>query len=132
MLIGIAPLAVVALERSLVLLPLLALPLLAVQRAARQAQISEHLAMHDPLTGLPNRAKFYNRLQRAIATAEPGDCIALLLVDLDRFKEINDTLGHHYGDEVLRQVAQRLRQRIGQDSPSPASAATSSRSCCRG
>src|SRR5215218_10666591 len=97
-------------------LPLLALPLLAVQRAARQAQISEHLATHDPLTGLPNRAKFYARLGRAIATAEPDDTIALPLVDLDRFKEINDTLGHHYGDEVLRQVARRLRHRIGQDS----------------
>ena len=115
-LIGIAPLAVVALEQSVVLLPLLALPLLAVQRAARQAQISEHLAMHDPLTGLPNRAKFYTRLQRAIAIAEPDECIALLLVDLDRFKEINDTLGHHYGDEVLRQVAERLAQRVGPES----------------
>ena len=114
-LIGIAPLAVVALEQSIALLPLLALPLLAVQRAARQAQISEHLAMHDPLTGLPNRAKFYSRLERAIAAADPDECIALLLVDLDRFKEINDTLGHHYGDEVLRQVAQRLRQRDRQD-----------------
>jgi diguanylate cyclase (GGDEF)-like protein len=114
-LIGLAPLAVVALDRNLVLLPLLALPLLAVQRAARHAQMSEHLAMHDPLTGLPNRAKFYSRLHRAITTADPGDCVALLLVDLDRFKEINDTLGHHYGDEVLRQVAQRLRQRIGED-----------------
>ena len=71
--------------------------------------------MHDALTGLPNRAKFYSRLEHAIRTADPGDFIALLLVDLDRFKEINDTLGHHYGDEVLRQVAQRLRQRIGQD-----------------
>jgi diguanylate cyclase (GGDEF)-like protein len=112
-LIGIAPLAVVAVEQSLILLPLLALPLIAVQRAARHAQMSEHLAMHDPLTGLPNRAKFYTRLQRAIGAAEPGECVALLLVDLDRFKEINDTLGHHYGDEVLRQVAQRLGRQVG-------------------
>ena len=114
-LIGLAPLAVVALERSLVLLPLLVLPLLAVQRAARHAQISEHLAMHDPLTGLPNRARFYRRLNQAITVAEPDECVALLVVDLDRFKEINDTLGHHYGDEVLRQVAQRLRERVGED-----------------
>ena len=111
-LIGLAPLAVLALERNAVLLALLVLPLLAVQRAARQAQISEHLAMHDALTGLPNRAKFYSRLTHAIASADEGTRVALLLVDLDRFKEINDTLGHRYGDEVLRQVAQRLSERI--------------------
>jgi diguanylate cyclase (GGDEF)-like protein len=112
-LIGLAPLAVVALERNVVLLALLGLPLLAVQRAARHAQMSEHLAMHDPLTGLPNRTMFYSRLQRAITAAELDTRIALLLVDLDRFKEINDTLGHQYGDEVLRQVAHRLKAGVG-------------------
>ena len=70
-LIGLAPLAVVALQSNLVLLPLIVLPLLAVQRAARQAQISEHLAMHDALTGLPNRARFYARLEQSIAGADP-------------------------------------------------------------
>jgi diguanylate cyclase len=85
-LIGLAPLAVVALQSNLVLLPLIVLPLLAVQRAARQAQISEHLAMHDGLTGLPNRARFYTRLGQSIAGADPEARIALLLIDLDRFK----------------------------------------------
>jgi len=110
-LIGLAPLAVVALQSNLVLLPLIVLPLLAVQRAARQAQISEHLAMHDGLTGLPNRARFYTRLGQSIAGADPEARIALLLIDLDRFKEINDTLGHHYGDEVLKQVGAKLQGR---------------------
>ena len=111
-LIGLAPLAVVALESNLVLLPLIVLPLLAVQRAARQAQISEHLAMHDALTGLPNRSRFYQRIEQGIAAADADTRIALLLIDLDRFKEINDTLGHHYGDEVLKQVGLRLQQRV--------------------
>ena len=69
----------------------------------------EHQALHDPLTGLPNRTLLYNRMhdcrQRARRT---GDRFALLVVDLNRFKEINDTLGHHIGDLVLQQIASRL------------------------
>ena len=69
----------------------------------------EHQALHDPLTGLPNRTLLYNRMhdcrQRARRT---GDRFALLVVDLNRFKEINDTLGHHIGDLVLQEIASRL------------------------
>jgi len=71
----------------------------------------EYQAQHDPLTGLPNRMLFYDRLQQAMAhTERSGDSMALLFVDLDGFKPINDELGHDAGDQVLRQMAERLRQ----------------------
>lgn len=70
-----------------------------------------HQATHDSLTGLPNRALFDDRLDQAIAEAErERHRVAVLLVDLDRFKSINDTLGHAAGDDLLIGVAQRLRR----------------------
>ena len=69
----------------------------------------EHMAMHDPLTNLPNRAMFYRELERALARAEREPCrIAVILVDLDRFKEVNDTFGHASGDRLLVEVGRRL------------------------
>ncbi|MEA2282132.1 MAG: hypothetical protein QOK21_2739, partial [Solirubrobacteraceae bacterium] len=70
-----------------------------------------HQALHDGLTGLPNRSLLYSRLRRAIASAGRGanGLAALMLIDLDRFKEVNDTLGHDHGDELLVEVAARLR-----------------------
>ena len=82
---------------------------------AQISQLNEnHIAMQrmahdDPLTGLPNRRLFFNRLEHAIANAErTGKLVGLLYVDLDFFKEINDTYGHAVGDEVLRSVAALL------------------------
>ena len=69
-----------------------------------------HLARHDPLTGLANRLTFDDRLQQAIAAAKrSGANVALLALDLDHFKRVNDTLGHQAGDVLLQQFAQRLR-----------------------
>lgn len=69
----------------------------------------QHLASHDVLTGLPNRMLFRDRLRRAMRDSNRSPCLAtVMLIDLDRFKNINDTLGHHWGDELLRAVADRI------------------------
>ncbi|SHG38422.1 bifunctional diguanylate cyclase/phosphodiesterase [Massilia sp. CF038] len=70
---------------------------------------TRHLAEHDFLTDLPNRVLFLDRLQQALATARrKGTKVAVMFVDLDRFKGINDSFGHHVGDTVLKEVASRL------------------------
>lgn len=76
---------------------------------ARQQADLEHIALHDPLTGLGNRMLFEDRLEQAVAdAARGGDHGALALLDLDDFKQINDTFGHQAGDAVLAQAADRL------------------------
>ena len=75
-----------------------------------------HQAMHDGLTNLPNRMMLFDRLAEALEGARSdGKVIALLLMDLDRFKDVNDTFGHHFGDVLLKQVAFRLRNQLHVD-----------------
>lgn len=74
---------------------------------------NKHLALHDPLTGLPNRRLFQDRLASALERARRmGAATALLILDLDRFKQVNDTLGHHVGDLLLKNVATLLDSRV--------------------
>ena len=74
-----------------------------------QSDENKHLALHDALTGLPNRRLLQDRLDRAVASSErSGKSLALMILDVDRFKEVNDTLGHDRGDALLKEVANRL------------------------
>jgi diguanylate cyclase (GGDEF)-like protein len=83
---------------------------------AREAKITT-LAYNDPLTGLPNRALFNDRLEQAVSTASrAGHPLSVLIIDLDRFRHVNDILGHHVGDELLKDVATRLRAVMQRDS----------------
>lgn len=86
-------------------------------KLTQDLQLSEerfrHLAYHDPLTGLPNRALLHDHGLRALGRARRNkNHLAILFIDLDRFKNINDSLGHSVGDALLKEVAQRIRQSV--------------------
>ncbi|HEY6815452.1 MAG TPA: EAL domain-containing protein [Croceibacterium sp.] len=85
-----------------------------VTAARKSAQEIAWLAAHDALTGLPNRTAFARKLAAALADA-PDPHLAMLTIDLDRFKEVNDTLGHPFGDRILRHAAERLSELAGTD-----------------
>jgi diguanylate cyclase (GGDEF)-like protein len=88
----------------------------ASRRLARQARENYRLARHDPLTGLPNRMRFIEGVTEAVRDERPGTgAVAVLLIDVDRFTEINNTLGSANGDSVLREVARRLRKELEVD-----------------
>ncbi|MFB9833913.1 putative bifunctional diguanylate cyclase/phosphodiesterase [Actinoallomurus acaciae] len=126
-LLGLAPLVAVAMSRSAAFVPLFVLPFIAVYLNASVSLSREHQAMHDALTGLPNRKLLIIRTEQALAEArhlaerrtvqgrgaeEPQQRVGLFLLDLDRFKEVNDTLGHPTGDRLLQLVAHRLTHSV--------------------
>ncbi|MHB8620037.1 MAG: diguanylate cyclase domain-containing protein [Chloroflexota bacterium] len=85
------------------------------KREQEEVDVLEHQALHDPLTDLPNRTLLYDRLRQAILGARrSSSSLALLMLDLDHFKEVNDTLGHAAGDELLRQLGARLAKILRQ------------------
>ena len=87
-----------------------------ITQETRAEERVQRLARFDPLTGLFNRPMFFERLDHALAVARRrGTAVALLFIDLDRFKNINDTFGHLTGDEVIRTMAQRLTRRGARD-----------------
>jgi diguanylate cyclase (GGDEF)-like protein len=91
---------------------LICILLFGIWRSRRELEASraeaQHLAFHDNLTGLPNRALFENRLELALSRREPS--VAVLLLDLDRFKNVNDTLGHQAGDALIREFGLRVAE----------------------
>jgi diguanylate cyclase (GGDEF)-like protein len=108
-LLFLAPIVIAAMAYSPLLLPLFLAPMFAIYNTVWQGARSEHAARHDSLTGLPNRLAFHEAAAAAIDDCERG---AMLLMDLDRFKEVNDTLGHHYGDLLLQRVSERVRENM--------------------
>ncbi|MFI9824126.1 putative bifunctional diguanylate cyclase/phosphodiesterase [Streptomyces sp. NPDC052013] len=112
-LLGIAPLICVVADARPVLLPLFAIPLIALDSTLWIARARAEEQLRDPLTGLPNRQWLQERIWTALDDAERIDArAALMLIDLDRFRSVNDTLGHLAGDRLLLQIADRLRMAL--------------------
>ncbi|TDE59435.1 EAL domain-containing protein [Nonomuraea mesophila] len=111
-LLGLAPLVVVVMSHSPGLVPLFVAPLAAVYFTATLSMRRDHQAMHDELTGLPNRKLLIVSTEEALAEARQDERVGLFLLDLDRFKEVNDTMGHPVGDRLLQMVAHRLTHSV--------------------
>jgi diguanylate cyclase (GGDEF)-like protein len=109
----VAPIVLAAAAYSVAIVPLCLAPVIAMYHSVSQSARSEHAARHDSLTGLPNRAAFHEAVTAELSDPRVPACV--LLMDLDRFKDVNDTLGHRYGDLLLVQVAERFRAAIGND-----------------
>jgi diguanylate cyclase (GGDEF)-like protein len=107
--LAVSPLVVFVSEQP-IFLPLLTLPLYAVRKTASISREKEHQALHDSLTGLPNRKMILAELGDRLESARRRQThLGFCLLDLDRFKEVNDTLGHQVGDRLLAVVAQRIQ-----------------------
>jgi diguanylate cyclase (GGDEF)-like protein len=113
-LLSLAPLVVILAEWRVEAVPLILAPLWIAHRAAKTSLQKEHEARHDALTGLPNRFYFTDRVGHMIATA-PEEPFTVMVLDLDRFKEVNDTLGHQIGDDLLTLVGARFRASLEPD-----------------
>ncbi|MFC4112442.1 putative bifunctional diguanylate cyclase/phosphodiesterase [Nonomuraea zeae] len=111
-LLGLAPLVVVVMNHSPGLVPLFVAPLAAVYFTATLSMRRDHQAMHDELTGLPNRKMLIVSTEEALAEARQDERVGLFLLDLDRFKEVNDTMGHPVGDRLLQMVGHRLTHSV--------------------
>jgi diguanylate cyclase (GGDEF)-like protein len=107
----VAPIVLAAAAYSVAIVPLCLAPLVAMYNTVSRSARSDHAARHDPLTGLPNRTACHEAI--TAATEDEHVPAAVLLMDLDRFKEVNDTLGHRYGDMLLIQVADRFQTVVG-------------------
>jgi diguanylate cyclase (GGDEF)-like protein len=107
-----APVILSALAFSPWLAPLCLIPALSVRGGALSAVKREIQALHDVLTGLPNRVLLLDQAKAGLRAVDERSMAAMILIDLDRFKDINDTMGHFVGDEVLRQVAAKLADAV--------------------
>jgi diguanylate cyclase (GGDEF)-like protein len=114
-LLAFAPAVVASAHATIALVPVCFVPMLAVYFGGRQAVVNSHRAHHDALTELPNRVLLADNLSATLDTVEREHrSLAVLLLDVDDFKAINDTLGHEFGDRVLNEIAQRLRGAVGE------------------
>jgi diguanylate cyclase (GGDEF)-like protein len=112
--LAFAPAVVASGHAALALVPLCFVPLLAVYVGGRQASLNSHRAYHDALTDLPNRVLFSETVGAKLAVAEhERRSLAVMLLDVDDFKAVNDTLGHEFGDVVLKHIGHRLHEAIG-------------------
>ncbi len=111
-LVGLAPPVVVVMAHSPGIVPLFVAPLAAVYFTATLSMRRDHQALHDELTGLPNRKLLIVSTEEALAEVRQDERVGLFLIDLDRFKEVNDTMGHPVGDRLLQMVGHRLTHSV--------------------